>query len=63
MFPVVGVDRAPTTPFATEAYTLSLGPPIWVPVPKQLGSAIGQGLETQHTVSDYAMLMNVVANY
>ena len=32
MAPVVGVDHAPTTTFATEAYTLPLGPPISVPI-------------------------------
>jgi hypothetical protein len=69
MAPVVGVDHAPTTAFAKEAYTLSPGPPISMPVselilvPKQLGSASGQGLETPPTVSDHAVLTIVVANY
>ena len=53
MGPVVGADHAPTTAFATEAYTLSPGPLISVPVPKQLGSASGRGLETPPTVSDH----------
>jgi len=46
MVPVVGVDHAPTTAFASEAYTPS--PTISAPVSgsKQLGSASGQGLET-----------------
>jgi hypothetical protein len=58
--PVVGVDHAPTTTFATEA--LSPGPPTSVPVlgsipvPEQFGSASGGGLETPPTVSDHAML-------
>ena len=69
MVPVVGVDHSPTTPFATEAYTPSLGPPISVPVsgltpmPKQLGSAVGRGLETPPIVSDHAVFTIVVANY
>jgi hypothetical protein len=61
MVPVVGVDHAPTTAFATEAYTLlSPGPPTSVPdsglipVHKQPGSASGQGFETPPTVSDHA---------
>ena len=70
MVPVVGVDHAPTTVFATDAYTLapSPGPLISVPVsgliamPKQVGDASGQGLESPHTVSDHAMLTIVVAN-
>ena len=64
---VFGVDHAPTSgmAFTTEAYTLSPGPPIPVPisgsierVPKQLGSALGSAsgavLETPLalTVSD-----------
>jgi hypothetical protein len=49
---MVRADHAPTTAFATEAYTLSPGPPISATVPKQLGSASGQGLETPPTVSD-----------
>ena len=67
MVPVVGVDHAPTTAFATEAYTPSPGPPISVPVSgsisMQLGSASGQGLETPPTVSDHAVHTIVVANY
>ena len=64
MVPVVGVDHAPTTAFTAEAYTLSPGPLMSaVPVPKQLGSASGQGLETPPTVSDHAVLTIVVANY
>jgi hypothetical protein len=54
--PADGVDHAPTTD------TLSPGPPISVPVPKQLDSASGRGLETQPTVSDQAVLMIAVAN-
>ena len=60
MVPVVDVDHAPTTVFATEAYTLSLS--ISAPVsgsilvPTQLGSAGGRGLETPPTVSDHALL-------
>jgi len=42
--PTTGVDHAPTA-FATEA--CSPGTPVTVPVPKQLGSAIGRGLEIQ----------------
>ena len=60
MVPVVGVDHAPTTAFAAEAYTPSLNPPI---VPEQLGSASGGELEIQPTVSDHAILTIVVANY
>jgi hypothetical protein len=63
MVPVVDVDHAPTSAFATEACTLSPGPQISVPVPKQLGSASGQGLETLLTVSDFAVLTIVAANY
>ena len=63
MVPVVGADYASTTAFATEAYTLSPGPPTSVLVPKQLGSASGQGLEIPPTVSDHAVLTIVVANY
>ena len=70
MDPVVGVDHAPTTTeFATEAYTLSPGPPISVlgsgsePVPKQFGSASGRGFESPSTVSDHAVLAIVIANY
>ena len=64
---VFGVDHAPTMAFTTEAYTLSPGPPISVPVsrsitpvPKQLPSASGTVLET---VSDNAVLTIDVANY
>jgi hypothetical protein len=69
MVPVVGVDYAHTTAFATEAYSLSPGPPISmpvsgsIPVPNQLVSAVGQGLETAPTVSDHAAFTIVVANY
>ena len=72
---VSGVDHAPTMAFTTEAYTMSPGPPISVPVsrsivpvPKQLGSALGSAsgavLETPLTltVSDNAVLMIAVAN-
>ena len=58
MVPVVGVDHAPTTAFATE---LSLGSPIslpasgLIPVSKQLDSASGRGIETPPTVSNYAV--------
>jgi hypothetical protein len=68
MVPVVGVDHAPTA-FATEAYTLSPGPSISVPISgsipalKQLGSASSLELETPSTVSDHAVHMIVVANY
>jgi hypothetical protein len=54
--PVVGVD-APT-----EAYTLSPGHPISVPVsgsipvPKRLSSASHRGLESPPTVSDHVVL-------
>ena len=63
MVPVVGVGHTPTTEFATEAYSLSPGSPISVPVPKQLqvSSARGRGLETPTTVSDH-VLTTVVAN-
>ena len=57
MVPVVGVGHAPTTAFATEAYTLS---PISAPV---LGPASGRGLETPPTVSDHVVLTIVIANY
>ena len=60
---MVGVD-APTT---ASAKTLSPAPPMSdsesVPVPKQLSSASGRGLETQPTVSDNSVLTIVVANY
>ena len=51
----VGVNHSSTTSFATEAYTLSPGAPISMRVPKELGSASGQGLETPPTVSDHAI--------
>jgi hypothetical protein len=69
MVPVVGVDHAPTTAFATEAHTLSPGLPFSVPVsrstplPKQLGSASDLGLETPPTVSDHGVHAIVLANY
>ena len=65
MVPVIGVDHAPTTVFAVEAYTPPLGLPTLVPVSNQLGSASGRGLETPSTVSNHAMLtiVVVVANY
>ena len=69
MVPVVGVDYAPTSAFATEAYTPPPGPPFSVPVselipvPNQLGSASGRGLENPPAVSDRAVLMIVVAKY
>jgi len=53
--PVVNVDDAPTTTFATEATSSTPGPSIRVPgsglisEPKQLGSASGQGLKTPPT--------------
>ena len=56
---VVDIDHAPTATFATEAYKLSPGPLIPVPVsgsilvPEQLGSASCQGLETPSKVSDH----------
>jgi hypothetical protein len=65
MVPVVGVDHAPTTAFAAEAYTLShtlSSGPISVPVREQLGFASDQGLEYQPTVSDHAVLTIFVAN-
>ena len=63
MVPVIGVDHAPTTAFAMKAYTPPPGLPTSLPMSNQLASASGQGLETQSTVSNYAMLMIVVANY
>jgi hypothetical protein len=60
---VHGIDNAPTTVFATEAYTESPGSPMPVPSPKQFGSASDQGLETSSTVSDNAMLTIVISNY
>ena len=62
MVSVVGVDR-PTTAFATEVYIPIPGLPISAPVPKQLGSASGRGLEIELTVSDYAVLTIVAVNY
>ena len=65
---MVHVDHAPSTAFATEADTLSPGPPILVPVsgsismPNQHGSASVRGLETPPTVSDHSVLTIVVAN-
>lgn len=63
MVPVVGVDDAPATLSATEAtteaYNMSLAPPISVPdtvvitVPNQLGFASGGGIEPPLTVSDH----------
>ena len=47
---VVGVDHAPTTMLATEAYTLS-----------QVGSASGRVLETPPRVSsDHAALLTII---
>ena len=69
MVPVVGVDHASTTAFATETHTLSPGLPFSVPVsrstllPEQLGSASDLGLETPLTVSDHSVHAIVVANY
>ena len=60
MVSVVGVDHAPTTGFATEAYTLSPGIPISV---QELGSVSDRGLETLSTVSDHPVLTIVVANW
>ena len=65
---MVGVDHAPTTASATEAYTLSPDPSISVlvsgsiPVPEQLDSTSSRGLETPPTVSDHAVPTIVVAN-
>ena len=59
---MVGIDHASTTVFATEAYTLSTGPPISVPVTTQLGFASRQGSETSLTVSDHVVIMIVVTN-
>ena len=58
--PVVGVDHAPTTAFATEVFS---GSPISASVPKQLSSASGRVLETLPTVSDQPALTIIVANY
>ena len=63
MVPASVVDHAPITVLDTEAYTLPLGPPISVPVPKQFGFASGRGLENQPTVSDRAVFMIFIANY
>ena len=64
MVPVVGVDHAFTTVFATE---LSPASPILLPVsgliPAQLDSASGRGLETPPTVSDHTVHTIVVADY
>ena len=57
---MVGIDRASTAAFSTEALS-----PISVPdsgsisVLNQFGSAGGRGLETPPTVSDHAVLMIV----
>ena len=62
---MVGVDHAPTTSFATEAYTLSSDPSFSVLVSGSIpatGSASGRGLETPPTVSDHAVPTIVVAN-
>ena len=67
--PVVHVDHAPAPVFSTEPYSPSPAPTIplpvsgLIPVPKQLDSASGGGLETRPTVSDRAELTIVVANY
>ena len=66
--PVVGVDHAPTTAFATETPSRpSISVPVSdsepLPARKQLGSASGRGLESSPTVSDHAVLMIVFANY
>ena len=63
MVPVVDVDHALPAAFAMEAHALSASPSISVPVSKELGSAIGRGLETPPTVSDHAMLLIVLDNY
>ena len=69
MVPVVGVDHAPTTAFATEAYTPSRGPPTSVPlsgsilVPERLGSTSSQRSEIPPTVSDHAVFTIIVVNY
>ena len=69
MVPVVDVVHAPTTASATEAYALSMGPPISAPVSgsisvlEQLGSASGGELEAPPTVSDHAVPTIVVTNY
>ena len=69
MVPVVGVDRAPTTAFVTEACALSPGPPISVPVSRSIDSipVLKQlsdgGLEFSPTVSDDAVLRIIVTKY
>ena len=66
MVPVAGVDRAPTTAFATEACALSPGPPISVPVSRSitvLKQLSDGGLEIPPTVSDDAVLRIIVTNY
>ena len=66
MVPVVGVDHAPTTVFATE---LSPGSPISLPVsgliPVQLDSASGRRLDidTPPAVSDHTVHTIIVADY
>jgi hypothetical protein len=74
MVPDVGVDHAPITVFATEAYTPTMTPspglPISVPVsgsipvPEQLSAGDRElELETPPTVSVHAVLTIVIANY
>ena len=58
MAPMDGADHAPTTPSARSVPAASES----ITVPKQLGSASGQGLETLPTVNEHAVLI-VVANY
>lgn len=53
--PVVVVDHAPFTEFATEAYTLSPDLQISVPKSKQHGSAGSGGLDTQPTVGNHVV--------
>ena len=66
MIPVVGVDHAPTTAFASEVHTPSQDALISQPVsgsiavPKQLGTTSDRRLETPSTVSDHAVLLIVV---
>jgi hypothetical protein len=52
-----GADHAPATPSARSVPVSEL-----IPVPKQLGSACDQGLETPPTVGDHAVPV-LVANY
>ena len=52
-----------TTAFTTEVFAVSPGAPISVPLIDQLGSESGRGFETLPTVSDYAALIVVFANY